>query len=260
MGPGRRLRRPFGSPIPSTAASRPRVSGIGQSRVPFLKPGPNPAWSNRLVGPGQATGAAAEAAEEADWIERARRGDAEAFRRLVERYQDRAHGVAFRILGSAADAEEVAQDAFVRVWRALPAFRGEARFSTWLHRIVVRRAYDAAARMRRTAAREESLEALVERRGVEPAGGAVIGAPPAGMPPGGPPGCAPEESGRSIEPLLRRLTDVQRAVVALYYYEDRSVEEVGRVLELPVNTVKTHLHRARAALRAAMRREEGSES
>jgi RNA polymerase sigma-70 factor (ECF subfamily) len=195
------------------------------------------------VGSGLASRAAAEAAEEAEWIERARRGDAAAFRRLVERHKDRAYGLALRILGSAADAEEVAQDAFVRIWRALPEFRGEARFTTWLHRIVVHRAYDAAVRMRRRADREESLEALVEHRGVE----AAATAPGAG-----------EESRRVIEPLLARLTDVQRAVVALYYYEDRSVEEVSRVLELPTNTVKTHLHRARAALRAAMSRGEGA--
>lgn len=218
---------------------------------PNSETGPFPAWSNHAVGSGQTSPAAAETAEEAGWIERARRGDTEAFRRLVERHKDRAFGLAFRILGSAADAEEVAQDAFVRAWRALPEFRGEARLGTWLHRIVVRRAYDAAVRLRRRAAQEESLEALREQSGVDPVG-------PAGKAAGAAPGSANERV-RRLGRLLEDLTDVQRAVVTTYYYEDRSVEEVGQVLELPVNTVKTHLHRARAALRAALRREEIAE-
>ena len=179
----------------------------------------------------------------------------------MDRHKEGAYGLAFRILGSAADAGEVAQDAFVRVWRALPAFRGEARFATWLHRIVVHRAYDAATRRRRRAALEESLEAHVERTGADPGAPAEAGAGAAPLvESAGGLAAAPEEPARTLERLLGQLTDVQRAVVALYYYEDRSVEEVSRVLELPANTVKTHLHRARAALRAAMRREEGSGS
>jgi RNA polymerase sigma-70 factor (ECF subfamily) len=201
------------------------------------------------VGSGRAAHGAAETAEESEWIERAQSGDTEAFRRLVERHRDRAYGLALRILGSAPDAEEVAQDAFVRVWRALPEFRGEARFGTWLHRIVVHCAYDAAARRRRRGEKEESLDALQERRGVEAPGtaGASADADPA------------EGRARRLGRMLEGLTDVQRAVVTLFYYEDRSVEEVARVLELPANTVKTHLHRARAALRAALQREEAAE-
>jgi RNA polymerase sigma-70 factor (ECF subfamily) len=199
------------------------------------------------VGSGRAAHGAAETAEEAEWVERAQGGDTEAFRRLIERHQDRAYGLAFRILGTASDAEEAAQDAFVRVWRALPEFRGEARFGTWLHRIVVRCACDLAARLRRRSSKEESLDALMERYGIEPSC-AGAGASPA------------EGQTRRLERVLEGLTDAQRVAVTLYYYEDRSVEEVGRVLELPANTVKTHLHRARAALRAALRREEAAES
>jgi RNA polymerase sigma-70 factor (ECF subfamily) len=202
------------------------------------------------VGSGQTSRAAAEIAGETEWIERARNGDTEAFRRLVEGYKDRAFGLAFRIVGSAGDAEEVAQDAFVRAWRALPGFRGECRFGTWLHRIVVRCAYDASARKRRREAREESLDALRERRGGDPASPASVEEPIGSR----------DEARDRLGRLLERLTDVQRAVVTLYYYEDRSVEEVGGALALPVNTVKTHLHRARATLRAVMRREENAGS
>jgi len=189
-----------------------------------LKPEPSLDRSNPTVG---------TVPEEREWIERARAGDVRAFRRLVERHGDRAYGLAFRMLGSAQEAEEVAQDAFVRAWRALPAFRGESTFTTWLYRIVVRRALDRSATLKSRRARETSLEEVKghdwEALQPEPAGSA--------------------ELSRRLERLLETLSDVQRAVVILYYYEDRSVDEVAGALGIPEGTVKTHLHRARALLR-----------
>src|SRR6185295_5325458 len=80
--------------------------------------------------------------DEPVWIARAQGGDQAAFRRLVEAHRERAYALALRITGTPADAEEVAQDAFVRVWRSLKAFRGESSSGTWLHRIVARQALD----------------------------------------------------------------------------------------------------------------------
>ena len=170
---------------------------------------------------------------------RARGGDAEAFRQLVERHRDRAYAVARRVVRSDADAEEVAQDAFVRAWKALPGFRGDSRFSTWLHRIVVRQALDRA-------------ETLARRRGRETA---LDDAPPA---------AAVSEAtdfeatrrARRLEALVDGLTPAQRAAVTLYYHEDHSVERTAELLHLPVNTVKTHLRRAREALRSGWLAEE----
>ena len=170
--------------------------------------------------------------EEPEWIERARAGDAAAFRLLVERYGDRAYGLAFRMLGSRSDAEEVAQDAFVRAWRALPRFRGESSFSTWLHRIVVRRALDRSATLKSRRARETGIEDLDSLEPVVTTAG-VSG-----------------DLARRLDRLLGELSDMQRAVVLMYYYEDQSVEHVAQSLSIPAGTVKTHLHRARALLRA----------
>ena len=77
---------------------------------------------------------------------------------LVERHQDRAFGLALRIVRSQVDAEDVAQEAFVRAWQALPRFRGDSTFGTWLHRIVARRALDRAVSLRDRQRREASLE------------------------------------------------------------------------------------------------------
>lgn len=174
-----------------------------------------------------------EREEERELVRRAQSGDEAAFGRLVERNADRAYALALRIVRSPGDAEEVAQDALVRAWRALPRFRGDAAFSSWLHRIVVRQAFDRAAALRRRRATEvgsEGIEAL----------------------PGGPGGPAPGARERAVrlERLVAGLAEVPRTVVTLYYYHDRSVAEVARILGMPENTVKTHLSRARATLRA----------
>ena len=204
---------------------------------PSLKPELPSARSNPSVNtaPDAAGPAKTDPSEERAWVERARGGDTEAFRKLVERHRDRAYGLAFRMLGSAAEAEETAQDAFLRAWRALPHFRGESAFSTWLHRIVVRRALDRQAVLKSRRAREAPLEE---------AGPGQLAAPPTT-------GEAALEPGlrRKLERLLDSLSEMQRTVVLLYYYEDRSVDEVARTLGIPEGSVKTHLHRARALLR-----------
>ena len=208
-------------------------------RSNLLKPGPTKDRSNPVV-PSISESvkqAAGEPSEESGWIERASAGDATAFRRLVERYGDRAYGLALRMLGSPEEAEEAAQDALVRAWRALPRFRGDSRFSTWLYRIVLRRALDRSASLKTRRAREAPLEETELEAHASPA-----------LPGSG--------SSRRLDRLLGSLPDVQRAAVVLYYYEDRSVEEVARTLGLPLGTVKTHLHRARALLRAGWELEE----
>ena len=91
-------------------------------------------------------------------VERSRGGDQAAFRELVVLHQDRAYGLALRITRSPADAEEVAQDAFVRAWLALARFRGESSFATWLHRIVARRALDRLSELKARRGREVEVD------------------------------------------------------------------------------------------------------
>ena len=176
------------------------------------------------------------ASDERSLVARAQAGDETAFRELVERHKDRAYGLALRIVRSPADAEEVAQDGFVRAWLALPRFRGESRFSTWLHRIVARRALDRAEILKRRGAREAAMEDIPE------AESAATGA-------------SGSSDSLAMEHLVSRLSEAQRTVVTLFYYEDRSVGQVATLLGMPTGTVKTHLSRARAALREAWSRQ-----
>jgi len=185
-----------------------------------------------LAGKGGAPGTPEAREQERELVRRAQGGDEQAFRELVDRHGDRAYALALRIVRSASDAEEVAQDALVRAWRSLPRFRGESAFSSWLHRIVVRRAYDRATLLKGRRTRETGVEGIEQLPG----------------PRGGP---DPEEWWRAerLERLVAELPEVPRTVVTLYYFQDRSVAEVARILRMPENTVKTHLSRARAALR-----------
>ncbi|HET9251502.1 MAG TPA: RNA polymerase sigma factor [Candidatus Eisenbacteria bacterium] len=198
----------------------------------------NPAGAIPPSNPGVKTQHEAEAL----LLERCRKGDTLAFRALVEAHQDRAYALALRIVRTSQDAEEVAQDAFVRAWRSIGEFRGDAAFGTWLHRIVVRRALDRAETLRARSARE------VERDDDSPdrldSQGSAHGSEAASSP-----------LSRRLARLLASLPPVQRAALSLHYYEDRSVSEIAALLEMPEGTVKTHMSRARAALRQAWARE-----
>jgi RNA polymerase sigma-70 factor (ECF subfamily) len=172
--------------------------------------------------------------EERDWIARCRAGDSRAYRALVERYQDRAYALAYRMVRSRSDAEEIAQDAFIRAWRGMAEFRGEASFMTWLYRILVRLALDRSEVLKTRRAREVAVDGGEE------------------------PSTTPSDSGlsRRMDQLLGELPPLQRAALTLFYYEDRPVAEIARMLDLPENTVKTHMSRGRAALREAYERDE----
>jgi len=164
--------------------------------------------------------------------------DPDLFRVLVERHQDRVLRLVASILGPFADrdAEEVTQEVFVRVHERLDTFRGESRFSTWLHRL----AYNRAVELRRRA-RLRFAHVPCEDLAAAPA-------------PEGPHEAALEsERERAVARLVEELPDVYRAVLHLHYWMDQSVEEIAGTLDVPAGTVKSYLARARARLRERAR-------
>jgi RNA polymerase sigma-70 factor (ECF subfamily) len=192
------------------------------------------AWTFALgvAAPDAAADQARPADDDGALVLAARSGDEQSFRVLVDRYRDRIFGLALRMAGSREAAEEIAQDAFVRAWQALPGFRGESRFSTWLYRIAFRRALDERAVTARRRGRETAMdEAALERADPRPTR-------------------TPDWGTRlRLERAIAELPDAQRACITLFYASDQSIEDIARVLDAPTGTVKTHLHRARAALR-----------
>lgn len=168
---------------------------------------------------------------------RARRPD-DALARLVPAYRRRVFGLAHSILRDRAAAEDVAQEVFVKLWQALDSYDGRARLSTWIYAIT-RNAAVSALRKRPRAASLSDPDCAAEAERIASHG------PP------------PESDDPRLWRHVQALPEMQRQVVTLYYQDERSTEEVAEMLGLPVNTVKTHLHRARARLAAALGAEEG---
>jgi RNA polymerase sigma-70 factor (ECF subfamily) len=173
-------------------------------------------------------------------VDRVRNGETRLFDQLVRRYQDLVYGMAAKFTGG-ADAEDVAQEVFLKVFRSLAGFRGEAKFSTWLYRIALNQCADWLRRNRKpdrkAAAIEEAREVRDERVDLE---ASLLEA---------------EERDR-LNRALDRLEARYRSVIVLLYYQKLPYEQIAAILEVPVKTVETRLYRARKALRAALSEEE----
>jgi len=163
---------------------------------------------------------------------RARDGDMAAFEQLYRRYVGRVYAVCLRLAGNPSLAEECTQDAFVRAWEALPKFRGESRFGTWVHRIAV----NAVLERHRTQLRQAAWVTVKDD--------AVLEAVPAGDEDPG--------KGLDLEQCIATLPPAARMVFVLFDVEGHSHEEIAELTGLAVGTSKAHLHRARQLLRARL--------
>ncbi len=191
------------------------------------------------------TGAARERTDE-ELIARTLAGEQDAYRSLVERYSDFAYTVALRIVGSEADAEDVAQEAFVRAHKALARFRGDSKFSSWLYRITVNRALTHLKRRRR---RPQTVEMTSSPRVEAEVRSHHAGDDPVRV-------VLDEEVALRVRRAVRTLPPQYRAVVTLFYLEEKSYKEVAEILGVPMGTLKTHLHRARAMLKRELSAQE----
>jgi RNA polymerase sigma-70 factor (ECF subfamily) len=177
--------------------------------------------------------------DERDLLERSRRGDLDAFEQLVRAHQDHIYALTFRITGNHEDANDSAQDAFVKAFRALRHFRGDAAFSTWLHRIASNAALD-----------------LVRRRPPQP----LMEIPSGLTAPEGPEDVAQRrEVQRRIHAALGQLPAEFRAAVVLRDLQGLAYDEIARILRVPIGTVRSRISRAREALRVQLTDLVGSE-
>jgi RNA polymerase sigma factor (sigma-70 family) len=174
-----------------------------------------------------------------DRVRLAQQGDRRAFDGLVRAHQDRIYRHLLHMTGSREEALDLAQDTFIKAWQALPSWRPEARFHTWLYRIASNTALDALRR-RRTVEFVELTE--------------DYDAPAHG--PGPEMQLQAKQGIAALEVALARLTAEHRAIVLLREVEGLSYGEIADVLGIDEGTVKSRLGRARAALSAAYRRGE----
>ncbi len=171
-----------------------------------------------------------------DILEQIRRGDARKYSIIVDRHKNQAYALAFRLVGEKREAEELVQDGFVRAFRNLDQFRGDARFSTWLYRIV----YNLCmTRVTRRQPRSDSIdihEEMLDNIFVDEEMGADER-------------MENDEYNRIVAEEIQQLPEKFKSAVTLFYLQEMSYEEMTGILNLPLGTVKTNLFRGRNLLR-----------
>jgi RNA polymerase sigma-70 factor (ECF subfamily) len=163
-------------------------------------------------------------------VEQAKAGDREAFEGLMRAYSGFVYSLALRMLGRQADAEDVYQETFMRAWNHLPSFRTGGNFTYWVKRIAINLCLDRLKRSERRYAQVEEIESAET----------------------GDQGAQQREHRELVNRLLGQLPSRQRAAVVLFYLEEKSVEEVARLLKRRPATVRVWLFRAREKMKAAL--------
>jgi RNA polymerase sigma-70 factor, ECF subfamily len=179
-------------------------------------------------------------------VARSVRGDAESFNQLIRRWERPIYALAYRTLGRDEDARDICQETFLRAYRALPAFRGQAKFSSWLYRIALNLCRDLIRRERRTpvvqapedtdlldlaAATEpsESIEDLVARKDLT----------------------------ARVERAMEKLPEEQRTAIVLKEYHGLTFQEIADMVGCPLSTVKTRLYQGLTVLRRELAKSAG---
>lgn len=168
-------------------------------------------------------------------LERLRSGDASAFEDFVSAYQHRVFAVAYRMLGNYAEAEEAAQEVFLRVYRSIGEFRGEAQLSTWLYTITSRLCLNRLASGERRMARAREDDATLANLPGPGVDAALE--------------LEQREQQAALERAISELPDERRVIVILRDVQGLSYEEIATALDLSLGTVRSRLHRARLELK-----------
>ena len=169
-------------------------------------------------------------------IRQAQAGSTAAFEKLAALHLPYVYNVALRTVANAAEAEDIAQETFVRVWKNLPKFRGDAQFQTWLYRIVTNLCYNRLPRLKKELAALDSDETLQFVAGSQSVEQAVISA----------------ELSPHLHAAIKQLPATYRLLISLRHLQGMSYAEIAATTELPLGTVKTGIFRARRDLRVLL--------
>ena len=172
-----------------------------------------------------------------DLVRRYLSGDAGAFSTLVERHERRMYNLALRMTGREEDARDATQDAFLTALRKLSSFRGEAAFTTWMHRVTVNACYDLLRKRQRAPLLDRGQDE--RERGPEP--------PPS------PDHAASSDLSIDVQRALMQVPEDFRTVMILHDVQDLPYEQVAAIVGVPVGTVKSRLHTARKRLAESLK-------
>ncbi|MFT8312237.1 MAG: RNA polymerase sigma factor SigW [Sporolactobacillus sp.] len=181
-------------------------------------------------------------------IKKIRKGDQQAFAELVERYKNSVFAICLRMVGNAQEAEDLSQEAFIRAYNHIDQYDHERKFSTWLFRIATNLSIDFLRRRKNVVSLDAvvpgteglSLNAMLPDEGEQPEDRIVR-----------------KETEEMVQGEIKKLPEKYRSAVVLKYIEDLSLKEISEIMEIPVGTVKTRIHRGREMLRKNMMAEGG---
>jgi RNA polymerase sigma-70 factor (ECF subfamily) len=218
---------------PAAAPVRPAVASPVLAR-PVVGTFPPPASSKRK---------STVSAEDHRLITDCLKGRPDAFGELVRRYQDRLYNTVYRLVGHPEDAQDVVQDTFLNAYQSLNNFKQESQLFTWLYRIAINTAISHKRKHRNVLSIDAGRNG---EGGMEPFDGSVTSRPGHAM--------ERAEEERSVQDALNRLSSEHRIVLILKDMEDLKYEEIADILDVPIGTVRSRLHRARQELRDVFKR------
>lgn len=176
-------------------------------------------------------------------VDRATQGDTDAFNVLVKRWERAIYALAYRVIGRDEDARDVCQEAFLRAYRGLGRFKGQAKFSSWLYRIALNLCRDWLRKERRVGfVQPPEDEELGERAVVDPINDSVEDL------------LLRRDLGRAVSKAMATLPDEQRIVIVLKEYHGLTFREIADLVGCPLSTVKTRLYQGLAVLRRQLAR------
>lgn len=177
-------------------------------------------------------------------IQRAKRGERDAFAELIEIYKDKIFQLAYRMVGNRQDAEDIAQETFLRVYANLNSYDENYKFSTWIYRIATNLCIDRGRKKRPDFYLDAEVEtgdgldwySRLSSQDKTPEDKVVT-----------------QELQETVQDALSQLQPKYRSIMILRYIEDLSLQEISEIVKLPVTTIKTRIHRGREALRSKLR-------
>ena len=164
------------------------------------------------------------------YIEKIKKGQTQYFSYIVEKYQDVVFSIALKVLKNRDDAEEMAQESFIKAYKSLHTFKGKAKFSTWLYRITYNNCISELRKRKMHFTSTDEIEVRDDESEINLDG-------------------IPEENrAKYVKAALEKLPEEEYTLVLLYYFEDQSIEEISKVTGLTDSNTKVKLHRARKKL------------